>query len=127
MLPPSRVQPAAIAPTVSLSKSSQKTPGQPPPQVPDAEQALGAAQSALVAQLVRQAPAAPLAPHRYGAHEIAPGAEHAPFPSQAPAGVSVDPEQLAAAQAVPAAYFWQAPLPLQAPLVPQLAAPWSAH
>jgi hypothetical protein len=45
------------------------------------------------------------------------------LPSQAPAGVSVDPAHAAAAHAVPAAYSWQAPLPLQAPFAPQLAAP----
>ena len=127
LLPPSRVQPAAIAPTVSASKSSQKTPGHPPLHVPAAEQVLGGAQSALVAQPVAQTPLAAVAAHRYGAQEIAAGATQVPLPSQAAAGVSIDVEQRAAAHVVPDAYFWQAPLPLQAPLVPQLAGPWSAH
>ena len=35
--------------------------------------------------------------------------------------------QVAAAHWVPAAYFWQAPAPLQKPLLPQLAAPASVH
>ncbi len=50
-----------------------------------------------------------------------------PAPSQVRAFVCVDaPDgQLAPAQTVPAAYFWQAPEPLQTPFVPQEAAPWS--
>jgi hypothetical protein len=35
--------------------------------------------------------------------------------------------QVAAAHCVPEAYFWQAPAPLQKPLLPQLAAPASVH
>jgi hypothetical protein len=52
---------------------------------------------------------------------------HAPAPSQVRALVWVDAPggQLAAAQTVPAAYFWQAPAPLQTPFVPHEAAPWS--
>jgi hypothetical protein len=30
-------------------------------------------------------------------------------------------------QKLPAAYFWQPPLPSQRPLVPQLGVPWSVH
>jgi hypothetical protein len=41
-----------------------------------------------------------------------------PLPSQPPAGVSVDPVQLAVPQLVPFAAKAQAPLPLQVPLVP---------
>ena len=50
---------------------------------------------------------------------------HAPAPSQVRALVCVDePEgQLAGAQTVPAAYFWQAPDPLQTPFVPHDCAP----
>jgi hypothetical protein len=55
------------------------------------------------------------------------GVAQVPFPSQDAAGVSVEPVQAAGAQAVPAAYFWQAPLPLQKPLVPQVAEPASLH
>ena len=46
---------------------------------------------------------------------------------QLAAGVSVDPEQVAAAQPVPEAYFWHAPLPSQKPFVPHVAAPVSVH
>ena len=99
-LPPSRVQPAAIAPNVSLSKSSHATPRHPPAQLPDT-QTLGGAQSAFAAhETLSCSP-----PHRYGAHEVADGVTQAPLPSQAPDGVTVAPAQVAEAQAVPAAYF----------------------
>ena len=54
---------------------------------------------------------------------------HVPEPSQVRALVCVDAPagQLAAAQTVPAAYFWQAPDPLQTPSVPHEEAPWSLH
>lgn len=55
------------------------------------------------------------------------GAGQVPLPSQVAAGVNIEPLQVAAAHEVPAAYFWQAPLPLQDPLVPQVAAPASLH
>jgi hypothetical protein len=57
------------------------------------------------------------------------GGLHVPWPSHVRAGVKLD-EPLghdAAVQAVPAAYRRQAPLPLHAPSVPQLAAPWSTQ
>src|SRR5450432_3193175 len=41
--------------------------------------------------------------------------------------VRLDPVQVAAAQLVPEAYFWHAPLPLQRPFVPQVAAPVLVH
>jgi hypothetical protein len=41
--------------------------------------------------------------------------------------VRLDPVQVAPAQLVPEAYFWQAPLPLQRPFVPQVAAPVLVH
>jgi hypothetical protein len=50
-----------------------------------------------------------------------------PAPLQVRAGVNVEPLQVAPAQDVPAAYTRQAPLPLQNPSVPQVAAPASAH
>lgn len=53
------------------------------------------------------------------------GTAQVPLPSHAAAGVTVEPLQVAPAHAVPAAYFWQAPLPLQKPLVPQVVAPAS--
>jgi hypothetical protein len=39
--------------------------------------------------------------------------------------VDVPAGQVGAAHTVPAAYIWQAPAPSQAPVRPQLAAPWS--
>ena len=50
-----------------------------------------------------------------------------PLPLQTDAGACVDPVQVAGAHCVPAAYFWQAPAPLQKPLFPQLVEPASAH
>ena len=50
-----------------------------------------------------------------------------PVPLQVRAGVNVDPEQLCATQIVPLAYSRQAPPPSQAPSVPQVEAPLSAH
>lgn len=41
--------------------------------------------------------------------------------------MSVEPVQVAAPQPVPDAYFWQALLPLQTPLVPQVVPPASLH
>jgi hypothetical protein len=90
-------------------------------QVP-AVQVLGVTQSALVAQVVLQA----LVPQTYGAHELEVFAQ-VPLPSHDAAGVKVEPVQAAVAQPVPAAYFWQAPLPLQRPFKPQVVAPASAH
>jgi hypothetical protein len=43
------------------------------------------------------------------------------------AGWSVLVVQVAAAHWVPDGYFWQAPLPLQRPFVPQVDEPWSVH
>jgi hypothetical protein len=77
------------------------------------------AQSALVMQLVRQAPA--VQPN--GSHAIADAAAHVPLPSHICAAVSMLPVQVAAAQLVPDGYSLQAPVPSQAPLVPQLADP----
>src|SRR5215831_6338717 len=50
-----------------------------------------------------------------------------PPPLQVRGGVYVEPVQLPAAHCVPLAYRRQAPLPLQKPSVPQLAAPLSVH
>ena len=49
------------------------------------------------------------------------------MPLQVRAGVAVEPEQLAATQMVPLAYCRHAPPPSQAPSVPQVEAPLSAH
>ena len=43
------------------------------------------------------------------------------------AGVSVVPVQVASMHFVPDAYLRHAPLPLQEPSVPQVAAVWSGH
>lgn len=86
-------------------------------------QTLGDTQSAVVPQLVLQAPA----PQTYGEQELAPGITQVPVPLQLAAAVSDEPVQLAAAQAVPAAYFWQPPVPSQKPFCPQVAGPASLH
>jgi hypothetical protein len=65
--------------------------------------------------------AAPL--QKYGVQAIV-GTAQAP-PLQAPAilRVAAPAGQLALAQAVPSAYFWQPPAPSHLPFVPQVAAP----
>jgi hypothetical protein len=52
---------------------------------------------------------------------------HVPEPSQRPASVCVDPEQVCVPHASPGAYSRQAPAPLHDPSVPQVFAPESAH
>jgi hypothetical protein len=59
--------------------------------------------------------------------ELVVGVEQVPVPLQVAFGVSVEPAQVAPTQVVPEGYFWQAPLPLQRPLVPQVEAVWVAH
>jgi hypothetical protein len=86
-------------------------------------QTLGDTQSAVVAQVVLQAPV----PQMYGEHELAPGIMQVPVPLQLAAAVSDEPVQVAGAQVVPAAYFWQPPVPSQKPFCPQLGAPASLH
>jgi hypothetical protein len=54
----------------------------------------------------------------------APGTQ-VPPPSQVEANVLIPSTQLWGAQMIPAAYLPQPPAPLQAPSLPQLAAPWS--
>jgi hypothetical protein len=68
-------------------------------------------------------PVVPL--HENGAHEPVVATLHVPEPSHVRALVSVvEPVgQLEPTQTVPAAYFAQAPDPLQTPVVPQDAAP----
>jgi hypothetical protein len=64
-------------------------------------QVLGATQSALVAQVVRQAPPVP---HWNGSQvDDAPAGRQSPPPSQVRAGVSVEPVQVAPEHTVPAA------------------------
>jgi len=84
---------------------------------------LPGAQSLFVAQAVLQD--VPL--HMYGAQAEVVAAWQFPFPSQLRAEVRVEPlvGQEAVTQVVPAAYFWQAPLPSQTPSVPQVEAPLS--
>jgi hypothetical protein len=83
----------------------------------------GDTQSALAVQAVLHAPV----PHMYGLHMLVLGVMQLPLVLQVAVGVSVDPVQEDAAQAVPDAYFWQAPLPSHLPLVPQVALPVSVH
>ncbi len=86
---------------------------------------LGGAQSVvLLVQAPLQAPAA----HRNGEQFIVVGLTQVPAPSQVdlPVANFASVEQVAAAQVVPLAYFWQAPAS-HLPLLPQPAAPWSLH
>ncbi len=87
-------------------------------------QVLGDEQALMLEQAALQAPE----PHRNGEHELEPGFTHLPEPSQVdlPVNVVVPLGQVASAQVVPFAYFWQAPA-WHLPFVPQLAAPWSLH
>jgi hypothetical protein len=68
------------------------------------------------------------APQAKGKQELDVGRRQAPAPSQLADGVKVVPVagQLAAAQAVPFTYFWQAPA-WHLPLVPHPVGPWSTH
>jgi hypothetical protein len=73
---------------------------------------LGIEQSALVVQVVRQAPAL----HMYGGQLTGVGVTHVPVPLQVGAAVACDGiEQVAEPQLVPAEYRRHAPLPLQKP------------
>src|SRR5262245_34043185 len=82
-------------------------------------QIAGGAQSASAAQVDLQV----AAPQRNGKQETAPGVRQVPAPSQVDWRVSVvvPAGQDAATQAVPSAYFWQAPAS-HLPLVSQLVA-----
>jgi hypothetical protein len=73
-------------------------------------------QSALVAQVVRQALVA--LPQVYTPQLIV-GCAQLPTPSQAPIGVSVEPLHIALPQLVPSVPLRQAPLPSQVPSFPQ--------
>jgi len=88
------------------------------PQVIPVQMNCGPRQSALVAQVVLQAPD----PQTYGLHELVEGATHTLVVLQVDVGVNVEPVQVAIAQGVPAAYFRQPPPPLQVPSLPQVAA-----
>ena len=83
----------------------------------------GDTQSAPVVQVVLHAPV----PHTNGSQLEVVAVWQVPVPLQVRADVSVTPVQLAAAHWVPETYRRQAPLPLQNPSVPQLAAPLSVH
>jgi hypothetical protein len=93
-------------------------PQEPPLQVE------GAAQSASVVQLDLQA----LTPQVNGKQEVGMGVVQVPLPSQVAAAVKVVPDigQVAAAQAVPCGYFWQAPA-WHLPSFPHFDAPTSVH
>jgi len=112
-------------------------PPPPPPPLPPAPpsgaaggaqepivQTFPATQSPFAAQLVRQAsPDAQV----YAPHDDATTIRQVPPPLHVRAGIDIAPLQLAPAHTVPLAYRRQAPVPSQAPSVPQLAAPWSAQ
>ena len=72
-------------------------------------------QSPSAAQVVRHAPV----PHMYGAQLDEVGAAQPPLPLQCEIGVYVDPEHDGVPQATPVPETWQAPAPLQAPVLPQ--------
>jgi len=80
-------------------------------------------QSALEAQVVLQA----LVPQMNGVHELVVGVTQVPVPLQVDCGCKVEVVQVCAMHWVPLAYFWQAPLPSQKPLVPQEGASASVH
>jgi hypothetical protein len=67
--------------------------------------------------------------HAKGAHGSVLAARQVPAPSHVRASVAivVPAGHEPATQTVPAAYSWQAPLPSQAPVFPQLAAPSFVH
>jgi hypothetical protein len=101
----------------------QAAPGGSLPQL-DPTQAFGDAQSALLAQSVRQA--AP-APHTKGSHIEVVAGRQTPAPSQLRAEVIVEPVQEAVAQVVPADHWRHPPLPSQVPSLPQVALSAAAH
>ncbi len=67
------------------------------------------------------------APHAKGAQEDGSGGRQVPVPLQVRAELSMTPLQLAAPHSLPAAYWRQAPMPLQKPSVPQEVTPSSLH
>jgi len=79
------------------------------------------AQSALVAQAVRHAPA----PHANGSHDVSDAARQVPAPSHTWAPVSVLPLHMVGAQLVPDGYRRHDPVPSHVPSVPQVGAPTS--
>jgi hypothetical protein len=87
-------------------------------------QMLGVAQSALVAQSIRQEL---LVAQRNGSHIDVDAGRHRPAPSQVRAEVIVEPVQVAVAQVVPADHCRQAPLPSQVPSLPQVDLSEAAH
>jgi len=115
--------PCSQKPELHWAGAVQVTPmGSRPQLVP--VQVLGDAQSAVVPQVVRQAP---LVPHAKGAQLDDITVWQVPVPLHVRACVNVVPEQVAAAHWVPAAYSRQAPAPLQAPSVLHAVAPRSEH
>jgi len=93
------------------------------PQLP-VMQVLGALQSPLPPQVVRQVPPVP---HTYGSQVFGVAARQLPLPLHERAGVCVTPVHVSVAHIVPAAYRRQAPAPSHIPSVPQPGAPLSMH
>ena len=87
-------------------------------QAPPAQMS-GETQSAVVVHVVLQA----FVPQMYGLHIEVAGLTQALLVLHVEAGSSVLVVQVAPAHCVPDGYFWQAPLPLQRPLVPQVDEP----
>jgi hypothetical protein len=84
-------------------------------------QTLGAVQSALAVQVVLQTLL--VVSQAKAPHDEVVGGVQVPVPLHSAGGVNTALVQVAAAHCVPEGYFWQAPAPLQKPLLPQLAAP----
>jgi hypothetical protein len=93
------------------------------PQLP-LMQVFGAAQSAFAVQVVRHAPAVL---QEYGSHRVLVTVRQTPAPLQVRFGVRVDPLQPPVEQIVPSAQLRHAPMPLQAPSVPQVVAAVAGH
>ena len=93
------------------------------PQLP-VMQVLGALQSPLPPQVMRQVPPVP---QTYGSQVFGVAARQLPLPLHERAGVCVTPVQVSVAHIVPAASRRQAPAPSHIPSVPQLGAPLSMH
>ncbi len=79
----------------------------------------GETQSALDAQVVLQA----FVPQMYCMQLTAAGAVHTLVVLQVEGPTALPDVQVPPAHWVPDGYFWQAPLPLQRPFVPQVEAP----
>ena len=115
--------PCSQKPDLHWAAVVQVAPGGSLPQL-DPTQAFGDAQSALLAQSVRQAVPAP---QTKGSHIEVVAGRQTPAPSQVRAEVIVEPVQDAPAQVVPADHCRHPPLPSQVPSLPQVVLAAAAH